>query len=78
MERKKTALEYFICELINTCGAPPEHTWDKVSIILQKAKEMEEQQIIDAYNQDLYGGLNHYRKFDNGLHYYNETYTTEK
>jgi hypothetical protein len=35
---------------------------------------MEKQQIIDAYNQDLYGGLNGNKKFDNGEQYYNQTF----
>jgi hypothetical protein len=40
----------------------------------EEAKEMEKQQIIDAYDQDLYGGLSGHRKFENGEHYYNETF----
>ena len=39
-----------------------------------KAKEMEKQQIIDAFNEDLYGGLSSKMKFETGEQYYNETY----
>ena len=45
---------------------------------LKQAKEMEKQQITDAYDQDLYGGLSGHRKFENGEHYYNETYNVNK
>ncbi|MFN9302389.1 MAG: hypothetical protein ACK6DA_06405 [Candidatus Kapaibacterium sp.] len=36
--------------------------------------ENEKQQIIDAFNEDLYGGLSSKMKFENGEQYYNETY----
>lgn len=36
--------------------------------------EKEKEQITDAYDQDLYSGLSGHRKFENGEHYYNETF----
>ena len=36
--------------------------------------EKEKQQIIDAYDQDLYGGLSSNKKFENGKQYYNQTF----
>ena len=44
---------------------------------INQAKQMFEQQIIQAYNQDLYGGLSGGKKFDDGKHYYNETFKSE-
>jgi len=35
---------------------------------------IEKEQMINAYNQDLYGGLSGDKKFDDGEQYYNETY----
>jgi len=53
--------------LINSCQ----------DLILQ-AKEKEAEQIVHAYDQDLYGGLSNYRKFTNGKEYYQETYGGKK
>lgn len=36
--------------------------------------EKEKEQIINAYDQDLYGGLHGVRKFDNGTDYFTETF----
>jgi hypothetical protein len=41
-----TAVEWFIINLIQVCGAPPEGTWKEVENLLQQAKEMEREQII--------------------------------
>lgn len=48
--------------------------------IIKKCHEMlpkERQQIIDAYNQDLYGGMSGLQKFNDGTEYYNKTYNNE-
>jgi hypothetical protein len=42
------------------------------------AKQKEREQIEDAYDQDLYGGLSKNRIFDNGKQYYDETYGGEQ
>lgn len=39
--------------------------------------EKEKKQVINAYDQDLYGGLNGHRKFENGTEYYSETFNEE-
>jgi hypothetical protein len=36
-----TAVEWFIINLIQVCGAPPEGTWKEAENLLQQAKEME-------------------------------------
>lgn len=46
--------------------------------LLEEAKEMEKEQIIKSYNEDLYGGLSNHKKFDDGENYYNETYGGNK
>ena len=43
-------------------------------VAVREAKEMFEQQIIDSFNQDLYGGLNGNKKFDDGKQYFNQTF----
>lgn len=45
-----------------------------LAIIEAKYLEKEKAQIIEAYDQDLYGGINGNRKFLNGTEYYNETF----
>jgi bisphosphoglycerate-dependent phosphoglycerate mutase len=47
---------------------------EDVNKLFNKALEMEKQQIIDAFNEDLYGGLSSKMKFETGEQYYNETY----
>jgi len=69
---QQTAVEWLIEQLnknenIRWRGAP-------VSELTEQAKAMEKEQIMDAYDQDLYGGLSSHMKFDNGEQYYNETY----
>lgn len=74
-EKNQTAIGWFLenlpnrfkNSLINSCQ----------SLIVQ-AKEKEEEQIVHAYDQDLYGGLSNYRKFTNGKEYYQETYGGQK
>ena len=38
------------------------------------AKLKEREQIEEAYNQDLYGGLSGNKKYNNGSDYYTQTY----
>jgi len=45
----KTAVEWFIINLIQVCGAPPEGTWKEAENLLQQAKEMEKEQIGKAF-----------------------------
>jgi hypothetical protein len=81
----KTAVEWFIINLIQVCGAPPEGTWKEAENLLQQAKEMEKEQIIDAfYNArknksdcqiwNCEGSQKTYETFEQ---YYNETFKSE-
>ena len=45
--------------------------------ILEKAEEMHKKEIVDSYNQDLYGGLEGNKKFNDGEEYYNEVFKSE-
>jgi hypothetical protein len=51
---------------------------NEVLFLLKQTKEMEKERIIKAYNQDLFGGLSGYRKFNDGEDYYKETYGGNK
>ena len=67
-ENNMTAVEWFF-ENLNSHKIEA-----NANELFEQAKEMEKQQIMDAYNEDLYGGLSSKMKFENGEQYYNETY----
>lgn len=46
--------------------------------LFNQAKQMEREQIEEAYNQDLYGGLSGDRKYENGSDYFTKTYNDGK
>ena len=48
-----------------------------LSIIETSYIEKEKQQIINAYNEDLYGGLNGRRKFEDGNEYFQTNFNNE-
>ena len=76
---KQTATEWLIDEAMKLVvqymqGTLNEDTLDDVIYkIGTKAKEMEKEQIIDAYDR----GYNEYDIYRNGLNYYNETFKSE-
>ena len=70
-EVRKTAVEWLQSKVLYIV---PSSQKDDLLKLFEQAKQMEKEQIIDAYNQDLYGGLNGSRKFDNGAQYYNDMY----
>lgn len=74
---KQTAVEYFEFELKDKLGQIViNQNWKLLEDIIQKAKEMEKQQIIDAANTLLYPGTG---PGDNWAEqYYNKTYKSEK
>ena len=48
-----------------------------MQMAINNAKDLlaeDKKQIIEAYNQDLYGGATGYRKFEDGLDYYTQTF----
>jgi hypothetical protein len=67
--KNQTALEWLIEQVYLPIDAPNE--------IIEQAKEMERQQIIDAYRQgvtDEYGDTLDFSKDPSAEEYYNETY----
>ena len=86
MERVQTAVEWLIEQLVELDKEldgrrkSDDSTVIKINPtkIYKQAKQIEKEQIIDAYNQDLYGGLSGDKKFDDGEQYYNETYNKNK
>ena len=74
----QTAVEWFIINLIQVCGAPPEGTWKEAENLLQQAKEMEKEQIIDAWNtKSKIDGVLTYTDNRTAEQYYNETFKSE-
>lgn len=63
---KETAIQWLLEELDNG-----QHLTYK---LIEQAKEMEKQQIIDAWKDGAYGGGQFTTTFDNEKQYYNETF----
>jgi hypothetical protein len=64
-----TAVEFLFKKLNDKIGYIPINKWDELREIVQQAKEMEKQQIMEAYD---YGQA--IPPFDYAEKYYNETY----
>jgi hypothetical protein len=79
----KTAVEWFIINLIQVCGAPPEGTWKEAENLLQQAKEMEKEQIGKAFLNGRIKEIGQGVLFDlqplteTFNDYYNETFKSE-
>lgn len=72
---KQTAVEWLVKELNKMIDFIPMDKWDKIRDIVQQAKEMEKQQIIDAFGVGCHvesTRLIHYD--DMAEQYYNETF----
>jgi hypothetical protein len=71
--RKQTAVEWLVNELNQKIDFIPMDKWDMIRDIVQQAKEMEKQQISEAYRtgveEDVYSN-----PLRTGEMYYNETY----
>ena len=65
-KNKQTAVEWLIGDLNQKIDFIPMDKWDMIRDIIQQAKAMEKEQIIDACN---YGDFE-----ELGEQYYNETY----
>jgi len=67
----KTAVEFFEKELKDKLGIIViNKNWELLEEIIQQAKEMEKEQIIEAFEHVDFN-------LDDGLHYYNETFKSE-
>lgn len=73
MENKQTAVEWLAKELNQKIDFIPIKYWDKIRDIVMQAKEIEKEQIAEAYRQgveeDVYNN-----PLKTGLEYYNEVY----
>jgi len=75
--KQKTAIDWLIEELMYESTEMYNHIKDNPETI-EKAKSMFREQIEEAYNQDLYGGLIGHQKFNDGADYYQQKYGDEK
>ena len=73
MEKKQTALYWLSSELERLCSRSGIHlSWSMMDDLLNDAKKIEKEQIIDAFEEGYcYGYAN------DAEDYYNETYKTE-
>jgi len=76
---KQTAVEWLISQLNiwqSITDEDTNQTLDTVRKLLEQAKEMEKQQIIDAHGnkQKMNAGISTYKYTLTGEQYYNETY----
>lgn len=69
--KNQTAVEWLIKELNKNVNFVPMVHWDAIREIVQKALELEKQQIIDAYSNN---GWNDEDKRADAEQYYNQTY----
>ena len=69
--KNQTAIEWFIKELNKNVNFVPMVHWDAIREIVQKALELEKQQIIDAY-EDF--ATNEIGELLTGQQYYKQTY----
>jgi hypothetical protein len=81
MEKKQTAVEWLGLELNMIFHNITPELWEEVELKFQQAKQMEEEQIVNAWNG---GDYAYYysketgRDFEDGEDYYNEVYGGEK
>ncbi len=83
MEHKKTVMQAAIDAINNTVYKIGADTHEgrilsNIANNMQTLLPIEMEQIIAAYNQDLYGGMSGNRKFSDGADYFNGTYKTEQ
>jgi hypothetical protein len=68
---KQTAVQWFEYKLKDNLGKiVMNQNWELLEDLIKQAKEMEKQQIIDAFEHVDFN-------LDDGLHYYNETFKSE-
>jgi len=84
MEKKQTAVEWLVSELNQKIDFIPMNKWDVIRDIVQQAKEMEKEQIIEAFDEGKSDGYKTAREWDemvifsNSEQHYNKTYNQNK
>ncbi len=76
MEKKQTAVEWLVDEMINQMGIRIENTEIGIQLFNQ-AIEMEKEQIIDAHDAAYIAMNLAFRGFDRSVEYYENTYGKE-
>jgi hypothetical protein len=71
--KKETSIDWLMTQLYKK-GFIKEIDGNEPIILMNQAKEMEKQQIIDAWKDGAYGGGQFTTTFDNEEQYYNETF----
>ena len=71
---KQTAVEWLVKELNSEINYIPMVHWDKIRGLVQKAKAMEKEQIVEAY----WDGACNWDNEKTAEQFYNETYGGDK
>jgi hypothetical protein len=71
---KQTAVEWLGLELNMLFTDITEEQWNRAEKLFQQAKEMEKQNIIDAFGKDVTWDETKPNSFDYAEQYYNETF----
>ena len=72
--KKQTEVEWLVEELNQKIDFIPMEKWDMIRNIVQQAKAMEKEQIIDAYEIGYDEGIQIISEYDTAQDYYNDTY----
>ena len=75
MEKKQTAIHWLVETINNKIDYIPIKYWDSIRDIVQQAKEIEKEQIIQSYDAGLYDTT--FCEKVNAEQYYNEIYKSE-
>ena len=81
MQNTQTAVEWLVKQLNQKIDFIPMDKWDEIKDIVQQAKQMEKEQIINAWNDGDYSYFYDKetgRDFEDGKEYYNKIYNQEK
>jgi hypothetical protein len=75
---KQTPIEWMLTHMIAEGYLDEKEILNKDTYLNELCKtafEIEKNALIMAYDADLYGSLSGKRKYQNGLHFFNDTYT---
>lgn len=72
METKQTAVEWLVTELNQKVDFIPMDKWDEIRELVQQAKQMEKEQIVNAWKDA--EGYNDTDSTKHAENYYNKTY----
>jgi hypothetical protein len=73
----QTAVEWLVRELNQEFNYIPITQWDRIRDIVQRAKEMERDQIIEAHDAAYIAMNLAFRGFERSVEYYEKTYGSD-